>query len=483
VIRITQVGGASEGANRHGMQVADVSFARFVYPFVFKDADASSLQEIVRRLKAAGWAVGAFPEGDLLPHVRDYLNPGDDGEATAYLLTLAQANLESLAQQTLCPTHETPPQWQIELPSSCLPFTLEGAQLAIFRGGVALLTLDARPESATLDDWLDFVYHFRAFAGEAGETQDLSAPTLHCGDTTLKGIKPLIDHLLQPANAPAAEDLFMRNLMLPFTALYVDGELSEAEKYRLLYRVRLCFSSRHELYPPCAELRPDHPCLLEYAQDMWFTFAQQAAGFVAFNAPSNAGNFFRTDLPRRLRNRYFLLYQLALHQKFMLMHLSDQVSESWLRGDEATRMATFTRIRDALLEFTARGYFAQVMQLEQHHRYYCRWRETLQLETLYQEVSDEVREMHDYLQLQLERRRVEQSEKLNRAVLWLTGITVFFALPSLFVSFLGANVQTLEQWDSVLHPYWWGVGLALFALLGILIVAVIALAFARTKQR
>jgi len=71
---------------------------------------------------------------------------------------------------------------------------------------------------------------------------------------------------------------------------------------------------------------------------------------------------------------------------------------------------------------------------------------------------------------------------LNRAVLWLTGITVFFALPSLFVSFLGANVQTLEQWDSAWHPYWWGVGLAVFALLGALLVAGIALAFARTKQ-
>jgi hypothetical protein len=53
----------------------------------------------------------------------------------------------------------------------------------------------------------------------------------------------------------------------------------------------------------------------------------------------------------------------------------------------------------------------------------------------------------------------------------------------LFVSFLGANVQTLEQWDSALHPYWWGVGLVASVLLGVLLVAVIALAFARTKQR
>ncbi len=452
------------------VQVADISFARFVYPFVFKDADANALAASVGRLRPMGWVQGTFPEGDLLPHVRDYLNPQQGGEATAYMLQMGAETLARFAQQTLHPAEGANAQWRMQLGNRQLPFALDGAQLAIFRGGVALLTLDARPQSHALDDWLDFVYHFRAFAGQAGDAQDLSAPTLHYGDATIQGIQPLIDCLLEPAYSHAAEELFMRNLMLPFTALYVDGELTEQEKRLLLYRVRLCFGSRHELHPPCAELRPDHPCLLEYAQEMWFTFAQQAAGFVACNAPGSPNGFFRGDLPRRLRNRYFLLYQLVLHQKFMLMHFSDQVSESWLRGDETERMQTFTRIRDALLEFTARGYFAQVMQLEQHHRYYCRWREALQLETLYQEVSEEVREMHDYLQLQLERRRVEQSEQLNRVVLWLTGVTVFFALPSLFVSFLGANVRQLEAWDSRLPTLWWLWMVGAFALAGVMIV-------------
>jgi hypothetical protein len=50
------------------VQVADVSFARFVYPFVFKgSADASSLQAIVHRLKAAGWVAGAFPKATCCP--------------------------------------------------------------------------------------------------------------------------------------------------------------------------------------------------------------------------------------------------------------------------------------------------------------------------------------------------------------------------------------------------------------------------------
>lgn len=98
-------------------------------------------------------------------------------------------------------------------------------------------------------------------------------------------------------------------------------------------------------------------------------------------------------------------------------------------------------MRDSLLEFTARGYFAQVMHQEQHHRYYCRWREVLQLEMLYQEVSNEVREMYDYLEMRLEEKRTQQSEQLNRVVLWLTGVTVFFACPSIVVSGLGMSIK------------------------------------------
>lgn len=409
--------------------------------------------------------------------MRDYLNAREGREATAHLLVMDSSALAGLAQRTFAPAGEAPRHWEMHLPNDQLPFVLEEAQLAIFRGGVALLTLDARPvpERDALTDWLDFVYHFRAFAGEAGKTQDVSAPTLRWGDATLQGIKPLIDALRESIPIRAEEQLFVRNLMLPFTALFVDadGELSDDGKRMILYHVRLCFGAGHKLYPPESELRPDHPYLMAYAQNMWFTFAQQAAGFVAFDAPSEPSGFFRSDLPRRLRNRYFLLYLLALHQKFMLMHLSDQVSESWLGGDESQRMATYKCILNKLLEFTARGYFAQVMQQEQHHRYYQRWRETLQLETLYHEVSQEVREIHSHLQLQLDQRRVEQSERLNRVVLWLTGITVGFALPSLFVSFLGANVRTLEHWEDILPDLWWGMALLATALVSVLLVSVL----------
>jgi len=111
------------------------------------------------------------------------------------------------------------------------------------------------------------------------------------------------------------------------------------------------------------------------------------------------------------------------------------------------------------------------MHQEQHHRYYCRWREVLQLEMLYQEVSNEVREMYEYLEMRLEEQRTEQSEQLNRVVLWLTRITVFFALPSIVVSVLGTNVSSIGQWDRRWGGgLWWLVVVGVSAILSLLIV-------------
>ncbi|OYT73999.1 MAG: hypothetical protein CFK48_00485 [Armatimonadetes bacterium CP1_7O] len=458
------------------LQVAsDISFVRFVYPFVFKED--TPLGDIAERMREQGWQESPFPEGDLLPHVRDYLNAKRDGEATAYLLRLPQETLIEKAHRSISPqggsVANADAVWTMHLDSRAVPFRLSEAQLVVFRGGVAMLTLQTHPESTILEDWLDFIYHFRFYAGKRGEKQDASAPTLEYLGKQFAGIKELIDALLKPFTGEQMESLFMYNMMLPFSVLYLDGELDDIEKRRLLYRIRLCFASWHDLHPPESELSPSHPHLLEYARDIWFTFAQQAAGFVAFNAPRDVSGFFRGDLRERLRDRYFLLYQLALHQKFRLIHLSNGVSRNWLGGDEKERRTVFVQMRDSLLEFTARGYFAQVMHQEQHHRYYCRWREVLQLEMLYQEVSNEVREMYDYLEMRLEEKRTEQSEQLNRAVLWLTAFTVFFACPSLVVGGLGMNVSTVEQWDQSWGGLWWLWAVGVSMLVSTVLIAVI----------
>lgn len=185
MIRITEAGGGGTPANRSAMHVAEISFARFVYPFVFEENQ--SLEAIVAHLKEAGWTPGKFPESDLLPHVRDYLNASEGREATAYLLVRDSLPLAQPDQRTLATAGEATKRWQIQLPDRELPFVLEGAQLAIFRGGVALLTLDARPESDVLADWLDFVHSQRVAGGRAPSESSRAVVAEHALRTYSEG--------------------------------------------------------------------------------------------------------------------------------------------------------------------------------------------------------------------------------------------------------------------------------------------------------
>lgn len=61
---------------------------------------------------------------------------------------------------------------------------------------------------------------------------------------------------------------------------------------------------------------------------------------------------------------------------------------------------------------------------------YRRWQEVFQVERIYEEVREEVREMHEYLQ-------ARQIRKLERRI---TALSVSIAFPALIFSFLSINI-------------------------------------------
>jgi hypothetical protein len=247
---------------------------------------------------------------------------------------------------------------------------------------------------------------------------------------------------------------------LPYAAIWVDG-LPEAEIPELRYRLRNFFHAHQEICPTGNDLASNHPSLLPYAERQWFTFSLDGGTFVACDALQN--DFFRTQLPDHLKKQYFLLFQLALHQRFTLMMLADQVATHWLAGGNDSsidrRSQAFERIRDTLLSFTARGYFAQVMQREHHHRCYRRWQQIFQVERLYQEVSNAVREMHAALLMQLAKEEAEREQKLERR---LNQIALLLGVPALVLNYLNA-LAAVSWWSALLS------GLASLALGGVLL--------------
>jgi hypothetical protein len=243
-------------------------------------------------------------------------------------------------------------------------------------------------------------------------------------------------------------EVFVAGQMVPYAALFAD-QLNTDEAALLLFRLRHFFGMQQLMRPAPEDLSFGNPTLLPYSEGQWFIFSLDGTAFVAANPPNTA--FLKQTMPDHLRDRYFLLFLIVLHQRFVLMDLSDRVAHEWLRGDELTRATAFEQIRDALLKFTARGYFSQVMQTEHHHTVYRRWQETFQVELLYREVNDEVREMHADLMLrrteklqelaEAQRKRDEAEAKVReaqekRVEKWFARITFLLGVPAVVLGLL-----------------------------------------------
>jgi hypothetical protein len=478
-------------AKQHGpMQVADHSFAIFVYPFCFDRASFNALVGAADRdvLATTGsswriWDRRTFPRDDLLPHVADYLNPPLEVPATACLWTLEHRVLTSPQGLGLSPGSASlnlrhrmgsaESKRMGLLPAGALGFDVGGIDLSLFRVGMGYLTLRVKLHSSAPEDWYDFLNGFR-FIDRPGQVDWLirrrTGP-----DSVVAFVPPLVNapggvpdgpiqgrHLiggvlrrLLDLGADWWREIFVPGQMLPFHALFFT-RAPETEHPLVLYRLRNFFRAGQALVPAANDLRPDHPTLLSYAEQMWFSTTLEGGGFVAFDAPDT--NFWSETMPVHLREQYFLLFLFALHQRFSLMHLSDQVCARWLGDDVVRAEARFAELREALLEFTARGHFTQIMQREHHHRCFRAWREVFETERLYREVRDEVRELHSILlmrkteriqQLAEEQRRLIEAQaraeaqrekgaqaRSDRLGLWFGAVAFLFGFPSLVLSYL-----------------------------------------------
>jgi hypothetical protein len=490
------------------------SSIRFVYPFTFSEVDFDLRANAIANAHWQGrkgllkvWRNDKFVIDDLLPHVAEYLNPRDsdngDTPPTARLWCLDDNVLNSRlgggienagAKWSLLPRKSRAP----------IPFGIESVQLAIFSVGVGFLTVCAVPTADCVDDWLDFLHYFRYTRGQhdlyvevAAQRQTGIAPSA-AGQAASPILSPffpepagglekhpdgkghfyeILEALLLTATptpptldstplipqsairnpqSPWWEEIFVPGQFLPFATLYVD-DVPQEETAKLLYRVRNFFHVGQGEHGSDHDLSLEHPSLLPYAQNQWFVFSLEGGAFVACDAPRT--DFFRNVMPSHLDNQYFLLFLLAVQQRFVLMMLSQEIATHWMpdtyggtgRGDDVEtrrnveRIATFTRIRDKLLWFAARGYFTQVMQQEHHHRCYRQWQETFQVPQLYQEISEAVRYMHDVSRLEqaqhLERLAEGQQQKVNRLEQRLSRVAWVLGVPALSLTYL----QTLGE--------------------------------------
>lgn len=448
----------------------DASSIRFIYPFTFDGTTMAVRSEAVTTAtRPIGdrahpvWDRQSVPTDDLLSAVADFVDPPSGGTLSAGFWRIQETVLRSPAGIGGGARHPGA-DWTLATRRGTVPFLLESIELALFQHGVGFLIVSATPASARLRDWFTFLHFFRFVGGRrasevsatrtSARTDDGESPRTSffpaLADGRADSTQPahvfaeVIDHLLATAATDGEgsrwwEEIFVPGMMLPHVALFIDN--CPANDIGMhFHRLRNFFHADQTVHPSPQELALDAPELLPYAANQWFFYSLNGGGFLACDAPHTT--FFRTTLPGHITGEYLLLCLLALEQRFVLMMLSQQVSRQWVGGeagaDEVRKVAAFTAIRDALLAFTAQGYFTQTMQEDHHHRSYAHWQDVFQLERMYRNVAEEVREMHGYLELRqreradtIAREQQRQAENLDRRltlVTWLLGIPVSLLL-------------------------------------------------------
>lgn len=488
------------------------SFVRFVYPFVFAPeqfaAAVSSLNAARMPLRdgknADVWEAARFPESDLLPHVARYLNAPDEKDSTVKIWKLGNDvwnSFQGLGSQADWTLHAMQSDDRDVTRKLGIAFEFKEIELSLFRTGVGFMTVEAAPKSDVLADWQNFIHFFRfvdrktvtiSAERKSGRTDsELFFPPFAATTSAQQNLKQIICALLAMAGTNC-DEVFIPDQLLPYVSLFVKDSTSN-DDYNLIYKTRNFFHSEQGKTPAPDDLDAHHPTLLEYAARQWQIFTLDGSSFVACDAPDTY--FFRNTLPSHLRHQYFLLFLLVLQQRFALTNFSSRVSEYWLMCDDDQRVTMFERIRQHFFDFTARGYFIQVMQREHHHRCYVRWQEKFQVERFFSEVREKVREMNDYLQSE-RTRRLEQlatgqqalAEKLARQYenrISLIGIllALLFGVPSLVISFLGINLNKINVGENDGMDFWQAFQIASGVWLACLIISTIIFLIHQAREQ
>jgi hypothetical protein len=506
------------------------SFIYFVYPFAIEPTAVESRVKAIEKATCTVrsgearrvWEPLNLPHEELIEHMGQYLNLTGDQPATARVWRLSHdaARQFGIDRST---------KWRLLRPRGEIGFQFGrgddlgfAVQLALFHTGVGFLTVQVWLDSEDQANWMNLLHYFRFARGQrgvsvraerrtverppaessnpqpAGENQDTQSASAQAASPKPPpeprwveffpsaaekhipaGRKPfflaVILALLHTASRqdgePWWQEVFISGQLIPFATLYFETvpdfeTVPEQMVAETVYRVRNFFHMGQEVGLTEEDESLTHPKLLPYAQRMWFTFSLEGCAFVAIQARET--DFFRRELPDHLQRHYFLLFLIGLNQRFTLIRLSQEVSERWLQGDSRQRIETFERIHRLLMEFTARSYFSLVAQREHHQRFYSALQQTLMVDTLYQEVKDEVLEMYQALQRE-QSARIEHNQALQRQQSMrleqrVSFLTAFIAVPTAIFSFLNINIRSITS-DTEGLPIAVAVGIAVLSMI------------------
>jgi CorA-like Mg2+ transporter protein len=205
--------------------------------------------------------------------------------------------------------------------------------------------------------------------------------------------------------------------------------------------------------PTAADLcLEDNPEVLQTFENIYFGLSSEGGAVLAWDS---GVDFIRNQLHARVRDSYFWLFLLALHQRLAAIHLANLIGQtSYVRHSRRplrrSVASEIRHLRTRIFEFMVRCSFAEVSTMKMYTDVYHAWQRVFRVEALCAEVKTEVEELDDYLQ----RLQMEREERIINLLTW-----IFLPL-TLICGFWGMNFEELSGLSISNERVWlWTLGL------------------------
>lgn len=474
----------------------DRHFVRFLLPFSLRETVSpvrsgfwrrsaepqDMLYQLVARLECAGqWQAQekSSPEY-ILPHVEKFLFPeAAEPDESRYVFTYHLSN--QALQQRVAAGGRCEFIVQTGTEECCYPMAFQEVHLYLFRSGVGILMFqvamrpgirrtahaaasDKEPGGEDLPLDLEQLIQFnRAWRhmehrGSSPyfrlRSRDHPAEYPTTAAQRRFTLNDLIDAFLAPiGEAGKAWEAFYERHLIGYAFALVSRQDHEGkplpipydELKRPLFWLRRYFEPNY--LPTEADLRlEDNPEVVQTFENIYFGVSLEGGVVLAWDS---GNDFIRNQLHARVREGYFVLFLLALHQRLATIHLAyliDQTSyhQHSHRPVQRSVARDIQYLRRRLFAFIIRCWFAEVSNMKMYAEVYRAWQRVFAVEALLGEVKNEVAELDDYLQ----RAQMERETRLINLLTW-------FFFPFLFVfAFWGMNFKDWEHIPAT-HPRIW----------------------------
>jgi hypothetical protein len=211
---------------------------------------------------------------------------------------------------------------------------------------------------------------------------------------------------------------------LVFSVMLVDMAETEREKsinqiQRYLFQARRSFNSSFQTSRDEYLLDRNKEVMQPFENSFWGVSLEGLCNIVSTTGDQQTNDFFSSTYFKHIRNTYFYLYILALHQRFTLLFLSIKAARLPLSLVEleskemmlAEHLVAISRLKEQMVLFTLRSSHTQVSPITHQSNMYTFLRQNMNIFELMNELHFELEALSSMAELQQQKSMIRQTEK------------------------------------------------------------------------